>query len=122
MARAIRSALARLRKRRPGSAALSGGTTPSHRHSALGLLPPVVVHHGQAAALRSAGQQTLDVAYARHPERFVGGRPVPPLVPAAVWINPPRPQQQTLVAAAATGAAAPADEPGSRVSAAAAAP
>ena len=93
-----------------------------HRHSALGLLPPVVVHYGQAAAVSSARQETLDVAYARHPERFVGGRPVPPLVPEAVWINRPRPQQQTLVAAAATGAAVPADDPMSRVSAAAAAP
>jgi len=93
-----------------------------HRHSAVGLLPPVVVHHGQAAAVSAARQQTLDAAYARHPERFVGGRPVPPLVPDAVWINPPRPQQQTLVAALAAEAAVPADEPGSRVSAAAAAP
>ena len=93
-----------------------------HRHSGLGLLPPVVVHHGQAAAVCSARQQTLDAAYAEHPERFVGGRPVPPLVPEAVWINPPRPQQQTLVAGVATGAAVPTDEPGSRVSAAAAAP
>src|SRR5437867_8202979 len=93
-----------------------------HRHSGLGLLPPVVVHHGQAAAVSAARQQTLDAAYARHPERFVGGRPVPPLVPAAVWINPPRPQQQTLVTGVATGAAVPAAEPGSRVSAAAAAP
>jgi putative transposase len=92
-----------------------------HCHSGLGLLPPVVVHHGQAAAASAARQQTLDAAYARHPERFVGGRPVPPLVPEAVWINPPLPQQQTLVTAAATGAAVPADEPGSRVSAAAAA-
>jgi len=91
-----------------------------HRHSALGLLPPVVVHHGQAAAASAARQQTLDAAYAEHPERFVGGRPVPALVPEAVWINPPRPQQQTLVTGVATGAAVPADEPGSRVSAAAA--
>ena len=93
-----------------------------HRHSGLGLLPPVVVHHGQAAAVSAARQQTLDAAYAEHPERFVGGRPVPPLVPEAVWINAPRPQQQTLVAALATEAAVPADEPASRVSAAAAAP
>lgn len=93
-----------------------------HRHSGLGLLPPVVVHDGQAAAVSAARQQTLDAAYAEHPERFVGGRPVPPLVPEAVWINAPRPQQQTLVAAAATTAVVPADEPGSRVSAAAAAP
>jgi len=93
-----------------------------HRHSALGLLPPVLIHHGQAAAVSAARQQTLDAAYARHPERFVGGRPVPPLAPEAVWINPPRLQQQTLVAATATEAAVPADESGSRVSAAAAVP
>jgi len=92
-----------------------------HRHSALGMLPPMVVHHGQAAAVSNARQLTLDAAYARHPERFVGGRPVPPLVPDAVWINPPGSQQQRMVAAAATGAAVPADEPASRVSAAAAA-
>jgi putative transposase len=92
-----------------------------HRHSALGLLPPVVVHHGQAAAVSAARQETLDAAYVEHPERFVGGRPVPPLVPDAVWINAPR-QQQTMVTAAATEAAVATDEPGSRVSAAAAAP
>src|SRR5215213_7227077 len=120
MGRAIRSALPRSRKRRPGSAALSSRTTRSIG-TALGLLPPVVAHHGQAAAASAARQQTLDAAYARHPERFVGGRPVPPLVPGAVWINAPRPQQETLVTVAATEAAVPADEPASRVSAAAAA-
>ena len=103
-------------------ASFIGWYNTEHRHSGLGLLPPVVVHHGQAAAVSAARQQTLDTAYAEHPERFVGGRPVPPLVPAAVWINAPRPQQQTLVAATATGAAMPTDAPGSRVSAAAAAP
>jgi putative transposase len=93
-----------------------------HRHSGLGLLPPVVVHHGQALAVSAERQQTLDAAYAAHPERFVRGRPVPPAVPDAVWINPPLRQQQTLVAAAATAAPVPTVEAGSRVSAAAAAP
>ncbi len=93
-----------------------------HRHSGLGLLPPVVVHYGQAAAVSTARQHTLDVAYADHPERFVRGRPVPPVVPDAVWINPPRPQQQTSAAATATAAPVPTADPGSRVSAAAAAP
>jgi putative transposase len=79
-----------------------------HRHSALGLLPPFVVHHGQAAAVSAARHQMLDAAYAKHPERFVGGRPVPALVPEAVSINAPRPQQQMLVAALATEAAVPA--------------
>jgi putative transposase len=96
--------------------------TTEHRHSGLGLLPPVVVHHGQALAVSTERQQTLDAADAAHPERFVRGRPVPPAVPDAVWINPPLPQQQTLVAAAATAAPVPTVEAGSRVSAAAAAP
>ena len=93
-----------------------------HRHSGLGLLPPVVVHFGQVAVISAARQQTLDAAYAAHPERFVGGRPVPPLVPDVVWINPPLPQQQLLAAATATAAPVPASDAGSRVSAAAAAP
>jgi len=93
-----------------------------HRHSGLGLLPPMVIHQGQAAVVSSARQHTLDVAYAEHPERFVRGRPVPPAVPEAVWINPPLPHQQMLAAATATAAPVPTDEPASRVSAAAAAP
>jgi len=93
-----------------------------HRHSGLGLLPPVVVHFGQAAAVSAARQHILDAAYADHPERFVRGRPTPPLVPDAVWINPPRPQQDSSAAAAATAVPVPTAEPGSRVSAAAAAP
>jgi len=36
-------------------------------------------------------QQVLDVAYAAHPERFVKHPPVPAQLPAAVWINPPKP-------------------------------
>jgi putative transposase len=31
----------------------------------------------------------LQAAYAAHPERFVRGRPTPPTLPEAVWINPP---------------------------------
>jgi putative transposase len=93
-----------------------------HRHSGLGLLPPVVVHFGQAAAVSAARQHTLDVAYADHPERFVCGRPIPPVVPEAVWINPPRPHQHSSAAATVTAAPVPTADPGSRVSAAAAAP
>jgi putative transposase len=60
-----------------------------HRHSGIGLLSPATVHAGQATAQVAARQQVLDQAYLRHPERFVRGRPVPPPVPTAVWINPP---------------------------------
>jgi putative transposase len=91
-----------------------------HRHSGLGLLSPAIVHSGQAPAVSATRQQILDVAYAEHPERFVGGRPLAPSVPDTVWINPP--VQQSSVAATATVAAVPTTAPVSRVSAAAAAP
>lgn len=60
-----------------------------HRHSGIGLLPPMVVHLGQANTAVAARQQVLDVAAAVHPERFVAGQPTAPRVPDAVWINPP---------------------------------
>jgi putative transposase len=60
-----------------------------HRHSGIGLLTPATVHAGQASEQVAARQEVLDAAYAAHPERFVAGRPLPPAVPTAVWINPP---------------------------------
>lgn len=60
-----------------------------HHHVALGLLTPAMVHFGQAPAMLAQRQATLTAAYARHPERFVQGPPVPPPLPTAVWINPP---------------------------------
>jgi putative transposase len=66
-----------------------------HRHSGIGLLSPATVHAGQASAQVAARQQVLDLAYQAHPERFVRGRPTPPPVPTAVWINPPSCAQET---------------------------
>ena len=60
-----------------------------HRHSGIGLLPPLVVHNGQASAVTAARQHVLDTAATAHPERFVAGQPKPPSLPAAAWINPP---------------------------------
>ena len=60
-----------------------------HRHSGIGLLTPATVHHGEAAATRTARQTVLQAAYATHPERFVRGAPTPPELPSAVWINRP---------------------------------
>jgi putative transposase len=91
-----------------------------HRHSGIGLLPPEVVHSGQAPQQVAARQQVLDVVYATHPERFVRGRPTMPLVPTAVGIKVPPPS--VVVATPATPAPLPAASPASRVSAAAAAP
>lgn len=62
-----------------------------HRHTGLGLLTPSIVHHGQAEKHQQQRQQVLQTAYAQHPERFIQGQPVPPALPTAVWINPPKP-------------------------------
>jgi putative transposase len=60
-----------------------------HHHSGLGLLTPAVVHANRGEQVRGLRQQTLDLAYAAHPERFVHKPPQPPALPTEVWINPP---------------------------------
>jgi putative transposase len=62
-----------------------------HRHSGIGLLPPEVVHYGQAQDAYDARSQVLVTAYTAHPERFVRQAPRPPRLPTAAWINPPQP-------------------------------
>jgi putative transposase len=62
-----------------------------HKHSALGLLTPAVVHYGQTETVLRARQAVLDQAYAAHPERFVKGRPSPTRPQSEVWINRPQP-------------------------------
>ena len=61
-----------------------------HRHSGIGLMTPAAVHEGRAATMRDARQRVLSAAYVAHPERFVRKPPQPPLLPHAVWINPPK--------------------------------
>ncbi len=63
-----------------------------HHHTGLGLLTPGVVHSGQATHVHGQRQQVLQQAYLSYPERFVRGQPLPPAVPTAVWINPPKPE------------------------------
>lgn len=60
-----------------------------HHHSGIGYLTPAVVHAGKAASVRENRSQTLQSAYAAHPNRFVRGIPQPPPLPVATWINPP---------------------------------
>lgn len=74
-----------------------------HYHVGLALLHPVDVHYGRAADIVAARQRVLDEVYARHPERFVLGRPIQKSPPAAAWINPPlmEPAQLTIQEAAA---------------------
>ena len=62
-----------------------------HRHAGIGLLPPQVVHDGQAQDAYDTRSAVLAAAYAAHPERFVRQAPRPPQLPTAAWINPPKP-------------------------------
>lgn len=61
-----------------------------HHHSGIGLLPPAVLHYGNAKAHREKRMQVLGAAFAAHPERFVRGAPKLPQLPTAAWINKPQ--------------------------------
>ena len=61
-----------------------------HHHVGLGLFTPHDVHYGLAVAKREQRAAVLAEAFARHPERFPNGCPVPRPLPTAVWINPPK--------------------------------
>ena len=65
-----------------------------HHHTSLGLMTPAAVHNGLAPALHEQRLAVLSAAYAIHPERFVRGQPQPPTLPAAVWLNPPAPEEK----------------------------
>lgn len=73
-----------------------------HRHSGIGLMTPAAVHDGQASTVRDARQRVLSAAYAAHPERFVRKPPQPPVLPHAVWINPPKEESTSQDRAGAT--------------------
>jgi putative transposase len=60
-----------------------------HYHSGLNMLTPVSVHYGNAEQIVARRNQTLQAAYATHPERFVRGTPTQKPPPQDVWINPP---------------------------------
>jgi putative transposase len=60
-----------------------------HHHSGLGWMTPADVHYGRVELVRALRARGLDAAYQLHPERFVRKPPTPPVLPEAVWINPP---------------------------------
>jgi len=60
-----------------------------HCHSGIGLMAPEAVHYGRAEQLHADRVRVLAAAHAAHPRRFSRGVPVPPQLPAAVWINKP---------------------------------
>lgn len=61
----------------------------AHRHSGIAWHTPEQVHHGTAERIRALREATLAAAWLRHPERFPNGKPTPPALPEAVWINRP---------------------------------
>ena len=72
-----------------------------HRHSGIADLTPEMLHTGRGEQVRSARGVVLAAAYQEHPERFVNKAPTARPIPPAVWINPPKPNQdceQTLLA------------------------
>ena len=79
-----------------------------HRHAGLGLLPPAIVHVGQAEVVHAARRDVLAGAYARHPERFVRQVPLPPPLPTPAWINPPPLFSTTTTSSSSPPAALPA--------------
>lgn len=60
-----------------------------HRHTGIGLLTPEVVHYGLAEDVIRERNNVLEQAFHAHPERFVRKIPTAPILPEAVWINPP---------------------------------
>jgi len=61
-----------------------------HYHSGIGLLTPTSLHFGQAKEIITARDETLQNAWQKTPERFVGGVPKAMSIPKAVWINAPK--------------------------------
>jgi hypothetical protein len=72
------------------------GSATEHRHTGIGLVSPIVVHTGQAAAVTAVGQTTLDAAYVAHPERVVHRQPTAPVVSTMTWINEPSAPVNTI--------------------------
>jgi putative transposase len=60
-----------------------------HRHSGIGMVTPADMHYGLAENVVEERKRVLKAAYKAHPERFVKGIPLPPVLPKAAWINPP---------------------------------
>ena len=66
-----------------------------HYHSGIGMLTPATLHYGLADDVRHHRQQTLNHAYAKHPDRFVHGPPSTLKIPEQVWINRPKAPSNT---------------------------
>ena len=67
-----------------------------HRHSGIGMITPEQMHFGMGQGIREKRTEVLRVAFALNPLRFKGREPVPPILPEAAWINPPRPDKEAV--------------------------
>jgi putative transposase len=70
--------------------AFFGWYNTAHHHAGIGLLTPEALHYGRAPAIHAQRAAVLQAAYRAHPERFVNHPPIPPPLPTAAWINPPK--------------------------------
>lgn len=61
-----------------------------HRHSGIHFLTPADAHYGRADSVLEARHARRLEAYARHPERFIGGPPRRYQLPSVVYINSPK--------------------------------
>lgn len=66
-----------------------------HRHSSIGLMTPEKVHYGLAGQVYDQRCQVLLEAFEKNSHRFKGKQHKPPELPKAVWINKPKPEDET---------------------------
>ena len=66
-----------------------------HRHSGIHFLTPETVHYGLADAVLAARHIRKLEAYRTRPERFIGGPPRATELRRAVYINPPRKEDES---------------------------
>jgi putative transposase len=65
----------------------------THHHSGLAGFTPEQVFTGRYREVAAEKQQALDARFGRTPERFSAGRPIVPLPPPRVQINPITPEE-----------------------------
>ena len=53
------------------------------------MVTPADMHYGLAENVVEERKSVLRAAFEAHPERFVKGAPLPPVLSMAAWINPP---------------------------------
>ena len=77
-----------------------------HYHCGIALLTPESVHYGHAQQIIDKRAESLAVAYAMRPQRFVNKPPTPQPLPKAVYINPPATVEQAQADSISIGAEA----------------